>query len=69
MSHTATEKVVKKHVAKGNVKLVHKDSLEPMFAKQMSEIGQKGAAAADGPAERTQSLLWNLNWLILIHKY
>ena len=39
---------MQKHVAKGNVKLVHKDSLEPVFQKQMSEIGEKGAAAAEG---------------------
>ena len=57
MSHPATEEVVKKHVAKGNVKLVHKDSLEPMFEKQMSEIGQKGAAVADGPAELDETLV------------
>ena len=33
------------------MKLVHKDSFEPVFEKQMSEIGVKGAAAADGPDE------------------
>ena len=33
MSHPATQEVVQKHVAKGNVKLVHKDSLEPVYQK------------------------------------
>ena len=33
LSHPETEEVVKRHVAKGNVKLVHKDSLEPMFER------------------------------------
>ena len=47
MSHPATQEVVQKHVAKGNVKLVHEDSLEPVFQKQMSEIGEKGAAATN----------------------
>ena len=51
MSHPETQEVVKKHVAKGNVQLVHKDSLEPVFQKQMSEIGERGAAAAGGPDE------------------
>ena len=46
MSHPATQEVVQKHVAKENIKLVHKDSLEPVFQKQMSEIGEKGAAIA-----------------------
>ena len=49
--------MVQKHVAKGNVKLVHKDSLEPMFEKQMSEIGQRGAAAAEGPPELDETLI------------
>ena len=33
------------------MKLVHKDSLEPVFEKQMSEIGEKGASAANNPDE------------------
>ena len=53
MSHPETQEVLQKHVKKGNVKLVHKDSFEPMFEKQMSEIGQKGVKVAteDGPDE------------------
>ena len=47
MSHPATKEIVQKHMAKGNVKLVHKDSFEPVFQKQMSEIGEKGAAATN----------------------
>ena len=57
MSHPATQEAVQKHVARGNVKLVHKDSLEPVFQKQMSEIGEKGVAAAQGPPELDESLL------------
>ena len=57
MSHPATQEVVQKHVAKGNVKLVHKDSLEPVFEKQMSEIGERGAAVAQGPSNADDTLL------------
>ena len=42
MSHPETQEVLQKHVKKGNVKLLHKDSFEPVFEKQMSEIAQKG---------------------------
>ena len=31
MSHPATQEVVQRHVAKENIKLVHRDSLEPVF--------------------------------------
>ena len=56
MSHPETEGIVRKHVAKGNVKFVHKDSLEVMFETQMNKIGQKGEAAADGPPEMDDTL-------------
>jgi len=46
MSHPDTQEVLQKHVKKGNVKLLHKDSFEPVFEKQMSEIAQKGIQAA-----------------------
>ena len=47
MSHPATQEVVQKHVAKENIKLVKRDSQEPVFVRQLSEIGEKGVAAAD----------------------
>ena len=57
MSHPATQEVIQKHVGKENIKLVHKDSLEPVFQRQMSEIGEKGVAAAQGPPMQDESLL------------
>ena len=57
MSHPMTQEVVQKHVAKENIKLVKKDSFEPVFQKQMSEIGMKGVAAAEGHPELDESLL------------
>ena len=57
MSHPATQEVVQKHVAKENIKLVHKDSFEPMFQRQMSEIGEKGVAAVEGPPIGDESAL------------
>ena len=56
MSHPDTQGVVQKHVAKGNVKFVHKDSLEVMFESQMNKIGQKGATTVDGPPELDDKL-------------
>lgn len=57
MSHPATQEVVQKHVARENIKLVKKGSQEPVFQRQMSEIGEKGVGAADGPPNLDESLL------------
>ena len=55
MSHPETQEVIEKHVKRGSIKLLHKDSFEPVFEKQMSEIAQKGVkgvqAPHDGPDE------------------
>ena len=56
MSHPATHDIVQEHVKRENIKLVHRDSLKPVYQKQMSEIGERGAAAANAPQDYDEIL-------------
>ena len=46
MSNPAAEKILQRQITDGSVKLVHQDSQEPAFTRQMSKIGEQGFEAA-----------------------
>lgn len=53
LKDTAVKNLVQKHVMKENIQLVHRDSLEPVYRREMSIIGEKGdRAALESPAHK-----------------
>ena len=47
LNDTKVKQVVQKHVAKENIKLLRRDSLEPVFRRELSLIGEKGERAVN----------------------